>query len=1773
MAAYNLLLTHKKAGKSVFELAFPKAITYLAKDFQSCLNGTFKWDEIEVASIQERAEFVKNFNSIIDDPKNKLILINTLPLEEIFPLKFIDLLTDNPDYTFGQPIYNNSLNFYSYLLDFFCKFYLEKDLQTIDKIEAEDIQTYSPLARIKVRAKNRQNQFILDKYFNKTFNLHKFAIKLVDKFVPGATWRWIGGNHKAHIYCIKICKILIEYGFLDETECEEVKNALYLKIQIYKSLETTLDKDSKTTNIAASWFKTWADGMQQIREYYSEILIHYLYMKQDNEIQATMKKIYQECGYNQATITKEKLDGVINFNKSILFEQEFGRKMMDFLLGYVLSQNSINKQVLTSRKIEAVADNFLHIFSNVDDPYLQSLRLIKEEDYISFVKEELNLVKPDEVLVKELSVFTLNLKKMITAFNRGKYFNNETAVLDELNVLFDKMNEKLEFMQAIQNKSQKECLKQKALFNSNIPLILLNFVSNLANYHANELRKIDKTSYFLRKFSNFMQFYLNDNIDHHSVLYMEFNFWTFENMLYIFPAEISDLLYESLSKNSLILLVKEYILDVLQSCFKKYYDITLITPTTENYSVLSKIIDVMSFYISFKLEKISEWLPEYDIRISMELISESYKEMLVAEDYEPMLKAFKNDKNNLNDSKLMCYMNFLSLISSSSAFRYVDSSYKLMNEKFPMVKLANLVAKCENNLEFRTIFMDLYSNFHVDFKNHLLNNRSNYYFTKPVDMQYEEDAFYDKEYEKTIDLIIRELNYMIDFFKMQDKVNFDETTFINYVNSTLFGTLIKLINYFLVIKEGDLQKLSKYIPKLEELKDFLFANSEGILFMYGIDIDQISSPERKKHELEMANIDPDSKIKLVKKKIIGTCKIILETCANIVSHKPLVNNKKKLISAKTSVDRTVNTTTKIQSFSNKLATRRENINLPFEKAQKKIEKTGGKIEVTTFLVAHYERNKMVKTSIESEKNVYIYLLKDAKNPEMMIFAYNLCSFIHNQLTQEWHIDKKNAKFTMLESLINTLFISTKAIQSNLYKVIQENGDVMLNKIWSEMKWTLSFVRFKTNIDKYWKEAFKRCMILIKFHQYLCEDDNVEFKELMRNKILSDDTIDRVQRWTTIFQKMSDNCNWHYNYAKGEINDFERSHRPYLFPLVRAVFDNLAELCTGPCLENQKKIYTFIYDRYNGFLKRYWRDPNTEYYKAKLSLIEFITCMAEGNDADILIYQTTNLELNNLFIIIIDSLRQLFYCIARNDPFDKKKMSEYPLVMTNYDEIQSAFQMNLTFSKHTLLEICLKLFSYIRTLADIKSKYEIFCNEREEMLRLYDKTGKISNPSIKEDDLVTYKFLSRILMKIEIVRTEEDKLIPFYFPISSKCYYLSADSKKSFLNNVDRSSLESKLSGLYSEKNFFNKELIFNQERFNNRVKVYKYFGSGNYLFFEIFALTLAYLINFSLALGDVSWIPILGYIEIFVSIIIICIFSWFSYPLIRQLKRLRFMETNVGTSEEVWFHIRIIIDIFDSFLLQKYVWVFLYHIFCVMLGFYYSHVFFTFDLLSTINLFDTMQFILRSVTLHIGQLLSTLFLSALIMFSFAMLVFLYFYDNISSTECSNFTNCYFYIMEQAFTNGQGLAGVLISLTNATTADFYGLFFLNIMFFILINTILLNIVLAILVDTFSALRQKAEFFEADSSTYCFICGIAKFNFEKSGIDFETHIEKDHNVWTYVNFLIFMSEKSEKDCNGVEAEIYDKIKTGSLDWFPKGRSLKLGFFLNYIFLIFFRKNSGV
>ena len=308
------------------EFINPEISYLLQKDYENNLNSTFHWIDFDTKTITERADFIALFNQSI--PTLELPLINPIFFTSFFPLKFIDLLTENINYNFGTAEYNTSLNFYTYVLENFQRFYIERDFVNLSKIDAEEIHTYSPFCRHYIRKDNQNNAFLKAKYFNKDFNLIKFVVKLVDKFVPSCTWRWIGGEHKCHIFSLKLCKILVEYGLPNEEEFDDIKEILYKKVPIFLALEKSINRDYGSMNQTIQ--KNWLEGCRSIRAFYAEILIQYLYYKQDKEVLNMLKKTYIAMKKRKKPIDEEFMKKIISFRRNILFEKEFVRKMLDF---------------------------------------------------------------------------------------------------------------------------------------------------------------------------------------------------------------------------------------------------------------------------------------------------------------------------------------------------------------------------------------------------------------------------------------------------------------------------------------------------------------------------------------------------------------------------------------------------------------------------------------------------------------------------------------------------------------------------------------------------------------------------------------------------------------------------------------------------------------------------------------------------------------------------------------------------------------------------------------------------------------------------------------------------------------------------------------------------------------------------------------------------------------------------------------------------------------------------------------------------------------------------------------------------------------------------------------------------------------------------------------------------------------------------------------------------------------------------------------------------
>ena len=74
--------------------------------------------------------------------------------------------------------------------------------------------------------------------------------------------------------------------------------------------------------------------------------------------------------------------------------------------------------------------------------------------------------------------------------------------------------------------------------------------------------------------------------------------------------------------------------------------------------------------------------------------------------------------------------------------------------------------------------------------------------------------------------------------------------------------------------------------------------------------------------------------------------------------------------------------------------------------------------------------------------------------------------------------------------------------------------------------------------------------------------------------------------------------------------------------------------------------------------------------------------------------------------------------------------------------------------------------------------------------------------------------------------------------------------------------------------------------------------------------------------------------------------------------------------------------------------------------------------------------------------------------------------------------------------------------------------------------------------------------------CFICNYERKDFEQKDKSFAYHIKIEHNIWSYLYYVIYILEKSERDYNGIESLVRMKYEEKSTEWFPIGRTNYLG-----------------
>ena len=204
---------------------------------------------------------------------------------------------------------------------------------------------------------------------------------------------------------------------------------------------------------------------------------------------------------------------------------------------------------------------------------------------------------------------------------------------------------------------------------------------------------------------------------------------------------------------------------------------------------------------------------------------------------------------------------------------------------------------------------------------------------------------------------------------------------------------------------------------------------------------------------------------------------------------------------------------------------------------------------------------------------------------------------------------------------------------------------------------------------------------------------------------------------------------------------------------------------------------------------------------------------------------------------------------------------------------------------------------------------------------------------------------------------------------------------------------------------------------------------------------------------------------------------------------------------------------------------FLWSFICGFIGLWLNF-FYPLQLFTIFKISDTMSSVLNSIQMRYKQFLSTAFLLVILLFFYAALTIYFFSLKDDGTYlCSSYLECFFYL----FNYGLRAGGVPFDPKINEQPGFWSEFIYSWVFYFLIILIILNIVNGIIVDTF-------------------ICQNSRSKFESKGLDFEYHINFEHNVTYYFCYLFKIEKQDVHDLNSVDFQVCNSISENKVEFFP-------------------------
>lgn len=153
-----------------------------------------------------------------------------------------------------------------------------------------------------------------------------------------------------------------------------------------------------------------------------------------------------------------------------------------------------------------------------------------------------------------------------------------------------------------------------------------------------------------------------------------------------------------------------------------------------------------------------------------------------------------------------------------------------------------------------------------------------------------------------------------------------------------------------------------------------------------------------------------------------------------------------------------------------------------------------------------------------------------------------------------------------------------------------------------------------------------------------------------------------------------------------------------------------------------------------------------------------------------------------------------------------------------------------------------------------------------------------------------------------------------------------------------------------------------------------------------------------------------------------------------------------------------------------------------------------------------------------------------------------------NTYCHTLLECVTSTLQAGVRAGAGI-GEMIQQPVIEEDKYWTRSLFDVLFFIVVIIILLNIIFGIIIDTFAELRDKKKETDRQLNNICMMCGREKYEFEQHGNGWVKHISGEHDVYAYLSYIIYVMRKPIQECDGLEKIVKRKIAISDVSFFPK------------------------